>query len=77
MLSKTGRKRMSEVIIRPPRKSDRPRTTLSGLQAELAALRERVEDLEDLRELNEAIERNAGKKAIPWEKARKELGLED
>jgi hypothetical protein len=40
-------------------------------------LRQRVEDLEDLRELNEAISRNQGKKLVPWADAQKELGLED
>ena len=43
---------------------------------ELQRLRERVEDLEDLRELNEAIARNRDKKLIPWARAKKELGIE-
>jgi hypothetical protein len=30
---------------------------------------------EDLRDLNEAIARNAGKPCTPWAKAKKELGL--
>jgi hypothetical protein len=34
-----------------------------------------VEDLEDLRELNDAIVRNAGKPGIPWGQTGKELGL--
>jgi len=34
-----------------------------------------VEDLEDLRELNDAIARNVGKPGIPWGQARKEFGL--
>ncbi len=34
-----------------------------------------VEDLEDLRDLNAAITRNAGKPGIPWDKAKKQLGL--
>ncbi len=38
-------------------------------------LRKRVEDLEDLRDLNASIDRNAGKPGIPWEQAKKELGL--
>ena len=33
------------------------------------------EDLEDLRDLNDAIIRNAGKPGIPWDKVKKELGL--
>ena len=35
-----------------------------------------LEHLEDLRELNEAIARNKGKRLIPWEEAKKGLGLE-
>ena len=42
---------------------------------ELHELRQRVEDLEDLRELNQAIDRNSAKPLIPWSKAKKELGL--
>lgn len=48
--------------------------TLQAVYAELVHLRERVEDLEDLRELNSAIARNKGKKLIPWATAKKELG---
>jgi hypothetical protein len=51
-----------------------PRVTLRMLHTELAKLRERVEDLEDLRELNAAIDRNKGKKGIPWEDVKKEFG---
>ena len=35
--------------------------TLKELAAEIRALKERVEDLEDLRDLELAIEKNAGK----------------
>jgi len=45
------------------------------LQAELKRLRQRVEDLEDLRDLNEAIARNKGKPLIPWEEAKNDLGI--
>jgi len=31
--------------------------------------------LEDLRDLNAAIERNSGKPGIPWNQVKKELGL--
>ena len=41
----------------------------------LAALHQRVEDLEDLRELNQAIERQGNKPLVAWAKAKKELGL--
>jgi hypothetical protein len=42
-------------------------------QCELQHLRRRVEDLEDLRDLNAAIERNAGKPGVPWEEVKREL----
>jgi len=51
--------------------------TTEFLYEELVRLRERVEDLEDLRELNAAIARNKGKKLVPWAAAKKELGLEE
>jgi hypothetical protein len=34
-----------------------------------------VEDLEDLRDLNAAIERNAGKPGVPWSEVKTDLGL--
>jgi hypothetical protein len=40
----------------------------------LRRLQARVEDLEDLRELNAAIGRNKGKKLVPWATAVKQLG---
>ncbi len=48
--------------------------TLRQVAEELLRLRERVEDLEDLRDLNAAIERNAGKPGVPWEKICQEFG---
>ncbi|HKS95289.1 MAG TPA: type II toxin-antitoxin system Phd/YefM family antitoxin [Terriglobia bacterium] len=51
------------------------KVTVRQLQTELQRLRRRVEDLEDLRDLNAAIERNAGKHGIPWSQVKKELGL--
>ena len=42
----------------------------------MLGLRERVEDLEDSRELNAAIARNGRKKLVAWESARQLLGLE-
>jgi len=42
---------------------------------ELESLRQRVEDLEDLRELNQAIERNGTGPLTSWSKAKKQLGL--
>jgi hypothetical protein len=50
--------------------------TLEGLQRQLLALRERVEDLEDLRDFHAAEKENAGRAAIPWEEVKKDLDLE-
>lgn len=50
--------------------------SLKRMSAELAQLRARVEDLEDLRDLNAAIARNGGKRGLPWGQAKKELGLD-
>ena len=50
--------------------------TVESLAAEMRELRERMEDLEDLLELRAAIDRNAGKPGIPWEKAKSELEIE-
>jgi len=61
--------RMSETQEQPP-------PTIQQLAAELARLRERVEDLEDARELDAAIRRNGDKPLIPWDQAKKDLGLE-
>jgi len=49
--------------------------TVRKLHSELLRLRRRVEDLEDLRDLNAAIGRNAGKPGVPWKEVKKELGL--
>ncbi len=51
------------------------RLTVRELHSELQRLRRRVEDLEDLRDLNAAIERNAHKPGIPWSELKNELGL--
>jgi len=50
--------------------------TLENVYRELQALRQRVEDLEDLRDLGEAIAENAGKPLIPWEEVKKDLDLD-
>ena len=57
------------------RKSAKPRLTLEALHHEVVELRRRLEDLEDLRELNQAIERNGSKPLVSWLKAKKDLGL--
>ena len=49
--------------------------SLEELAAEVAQLRGRVEDLEDARELDAAIRRNADKPLIPWDEAKKDIGL--
>jgi len=47
--------------------------SLEGLYREILDLRVRLEDLEDLRELEEAKVRNAGRPGIPWEQVKAEL----
>ena len=49
--------------------------TIREISAELARIKDRVEDLEDARELDAAIRRNGDKPLIPWEQARNEIGL--
>ena len=49
--------------------------TVQQLAADLARLRERIEDLEDARELDAAISRNGDKPLIPWDQAKADLGL--
>ena len=66
---------MSNTAVLSSRK--RSKITLRSLYVELQRLRDRVEDLEDLRELNEAVARNQGRKLIPWEQAGRHLGLDD
>ena len=52
------------------------RPTLRSLAAEMRRLRERLEDVEDLIELRSAIERDAGRPGVPWEKVKAELDLD-
>jgi hypothetical protein len=47
----------------------------SRLHRELTQLRARVDGLEDLRELNDAISRNGTQPGIPWHQAKAKLGL--
>jgi len=51
------------------------RPTLQSLSQQMARLRSRVEELEDLRDLNAAVARNQGKPGVPWDKAKAALGL--
>jgi hypothetical protein len=57
------------------KRAAKAKPSLKRVSAEVAKLRARVEDLEDLRDLNDAIVRNAGKPGTSWGKAKKELGL--
>jgi hypothetical protein len=50
--------------------------TLRELASEVSRLRERVEDLEDLRDLLAAEHAAQGRSGIPWDQARKELDLD-
>jgi hypothetical protein len=59
---------MSDAAIEKP--------TLESLSAEIRRLQERIEDMEDLMELRAAVERNAGKPGVPWEKLKAQLGDE-
>ena len=63
---------MSKTLQKPRKKQP----SFQSLQKELIQLRERVEDLEDLYELREAVERNAGKPGIPWKQVKAELELD-
>jgi len=66
---------MSSVLERPTKRPSKSRLTLEALHHEVVALRRRLEDLEDMRELNQSIERNGSKPLVPWSKAKKDLGL--
>jgi hypothetical protein len=48
---------------------------IETLNQALTRLQERVEELEDLRDLEAAIAENAGKPLIPWEKAKADLEI--
>jgi len=49
--------------------------TLRSLSHEMSRLRARVEELEDLRDLNAAIARNQSKPGVPWAEAKTALGF--
>jgi hypothetical protein len=59
-------------IKEPPKK----KRSLHELAGEVDALRVRVDDLEDLRDLREAVRKNGSKKLISWTSVKKELGLD-
>ena len=49
---------------------------IETLNQAVARLQQRVEDLEDLRDLESAIAENAGKPLIPWEHVQAEFERE-
>ena len=53
-----------------------PKPTLRSLAAEVDDLRERVEDLEDVRELEDAIRKNSNRPLIPLDRVKRELEIE-
>jgi hypothetical protein len=53
-----------------------PKPTLRSLAVEVDHLRERVEDLEDVLELETAIRKNGNRPLIPLDRVKRELDLE-
>ncbi len=49
---------------------------IESLSQTVTRLQERVDVLEDLRDLEEAIAKNAGKPLHPWEKVKAELEID-
>jgi hypothetical protein len=49
--------------------------TIESLASQLRALRERVEDLEDIRDYEAAVKENNGEPLIPWEEAKRDLDI--
>ncbi len=49
---------------------------IEALNQAVARLQKRVEDLEDLRDMEAAITENADKPLIPWDQVKAELELE-
>jgi cell division protein FtsB len=49
---------------------------IESLSQTVTRLQERVEDLEDLRDLEEAIAENAGKPLLSWEQVKAELDVD-
>ena len=45
-----------------------PKPTLANFAREMAKIRERMEDMEDLLELRHAVDRNQGRPGVPWTK---------
>ena len=66
---------MNSVLEKPPKPAAAARVTRQSPHREVLTLRQRVADLKDLCELNQAIGRNGAKPLAPWSKAEKESGL--
>ncbi len=67
MLSEIGRKLMTEAALLG---------RIETLSKAVTQLQSRIEDLEDLRDLEAAIAENAGKPLIPWEQVKAESAIE-
>ena len=70
--AKTNRRRM----VSPQNKLGKLIEKHQALAKELIDLMEELEDAEDGRQLEAAIKRNKNKPLIPWEEAKKRLGLD-
>ncbi len=66
---------MNSVLEKPPKRASAARVTRQFLRREVLARRQRVADVEDLRELNQALGRNGAKPLASWSKAEKESRL--
>ena len=67
MLSKTEKKPMNDTVVLQK---------VEALAKTVERLQERVEDLEDLRDLQAAIVENGSEPLIPWEQTKRELYLD-
>jgi hypothetical protein len=67
MLSKTEKKLLSDAAVLPK---------IEQLTKAVERWQDRVEDLEDLRDLQAAIAENGNESLIPWEQAKVELELD-
>ncbi|MBI2928121.1 MAG: hypothetical protein HYY24_20815 [Verrucomicrobia bacterium] len=68
---------MRSTTLRTESETARLQKQIAKGKAVLRELRETLEDLEDRIELARAKKRNGNKPGIPWEQAKKELGLDD
>lgn len=59
-----------------PATQDLEPLTLELLYRELRALRKRIEDFEDLHDLEKAIAESGDRPLIPWEEAKRDLDLD-